>query len=334
MKARATLLALALALGCQDAPSLMGELVEPEFIEPSPPVLAPEGSLLREPLQPLPERLSQAGLYLQLPDRQLVPDAAVPYEPVWPLWSSGSDKQRFVVLPQGEVIDNRGEPWGFPVGTLLFKTFAYDQTPVETRLMRKTAADEWDYEVYAWDDDGADATRLDIALPVPVPAAIGNHTIPARLDCRSCHESSTSVVLGLSELQLAPVLEALDERGLLAAAPPAVPATIEHEDDTTRRVLGWLQADCVHCHNGSDGPSSSFDLRAEVALDNLVDAESDSSGSAGGIRVIPGDPEASLMFRAISGQGDDSEVKAMPPVGIDALDDDSIALVRRWIEGL
>ncbi|MEM9459852.1 MAG: c-type cytochrome domain-containing protein [Myxococcota bacterium] len=325
---------LGLVGGCQQSDSLTGYLGELEQIQPSPPILAPEGSLLREPLQPLPARLSEVGLYLALPEREQVPDVALPYEPVWPLWSSGSDKQRFVVLPEGEVIDNRVVPWVLPVGTLLFKTFTYDDWPVETRLMRQIAIGEWEYEVYAWADDGLDATLVDITLPVPVDAPIGTHTIPARLDCRSCHESSDSAVLGVSELQLAPMLDALDEQGALAIAPPAIPATIEHEDDTTRRILGWLHADCVHCHNGSDGPSSSYDLRADVALTNLVGAESDSSGSAGGIRVIPGDPEGSLLFRAISGQGDDAEVKVMPPFGVDARDEVSIALVRQWIEGL
>ena len=109
-------------------------------------------------------------------------------------------------------------------------------------------------------------------------------------------------------------------------------AAIEHADDTTRRVLGWLHGDCVHCHNGLDGPSSSFDLRADVALQNLVGVESDDSASAGGIRVVPGDPDTSLMFLAIAGQGDD--VKAMPPVGVDVRDAAAVDLVRTWIEGL
>ena len=302
--------------------------------ESEPPRVAPEGSLLRDPLQPVPELLSEVGLYLELPDLDVVPDAALGYEPVWPLWSNGSDKQRFLVLPEGEVIDDTGKPWVFPAGTLLFKTFSYDGRPLETRLLRKTAALEWDYEVYLWAEDGSDATLADIELPLPVDAAVGTHTIPARLDCRSCHESSESVVLGVSELQLAPRLTELFEQGLLAAPPPATPAAIEHEDETTRQVLGWLHGDCVHCHNGSDGPSSSYDLRADVALGNLIGVESDSSGSAGGVRVIPGDPEGSLLYRAISAEGDTTEVKLMPPVGVDVLDDASIALVRQWIEGL
>jgi hypothetical protein len=278
--------------------------------------------------------LSQTGLYLALPDRAVVPDAAIAYEPVWPLWSNGSDKARFFVLPEGGTIDNTITPWMFPDGTLLFKTFAYATQPVETRLIRRARGGEWEYAVYRWESDGTDATLIDIDLPVPVEAAIGTHTIPARLDCRSCHESAASVVLGLDELQLAPLLDDLAEAGVFAAPVPEFPIAIEHDDDTTRRVLGWLQADCVHCHNGSDGPSSSFDLRADVALENLVDVESDSSGSAGGIRVVPGDPGASLMFQAISGEGDVSDVKLMPPVGVDVRDTAAVELVRTWIEAL
>src|SRR5688572_6966797 len=60
------------------------------------PLVAPEGSLLRDPFIALPRRLSETGLYLSLPDRTIVPDAAIAYEPLWPLWSNGSDKQRFL----------------------------------------------------------------------------------------------------------------------------------------------------------------------------------------------------------------------------------------------
>ncbi|MEC9071348.1 MAG: hypothetical protein VX938_03175, partial [Myxococcota bacterium] len=59
-------------------------------------------------------------------DRSQVDVRAIPYTPSWPLWSSGSDKERFVVLPEGSSIQNpSGEPWTFPPGTLLFKTFSF-----------------------------------------------------------------------------------------------------------------------------------------------------------------------------------------------------------------
>ena len=319
-------LACALAIVCACA----GPEPEPE------PLIAPEGSLLRDPLMdPLPERLSEVGLYLALPSREVVPDAALGYAPRYPLWTNGSDKSRFLVLPEGETIDNRADPWGFPPGTLVFKTFAYAERAVETRLLRKTADGEWDYAVYLWLEDGSDATLLDIDLPVPVSigAPIGTHTIPARLDCRTCHESADAEVIGFDALQLGEAITDLDARGVFRVAPELV-APIEHEDETTARVLQWLHADCVHCHNGGDGSSSSFDLRADVALANLIGVESTDSGSAGGVRVIPGNPSESLMFRAFAGEGDVDGVKAMPPLGVDVRDAASVELVREWIEAL
>ena len=290
-------------------------------------------SFFDDPTGALPDRLSALDLH---PDRPPPPELRA-YDPVWPLWSSGSDKARLMFLP-GPIDTTAPQAWEFPIGTVLFKTFAYAHRPVETRVVRRLAT-RWSYDVYLWSDDGADADLLPLDTSVQVDLvdegghAIA-HRVPNRLDCRTCHESAPHPVLGVSELQLDDdALAALDADGLRSAPSPA-PARIRHDDPTTRDVLGLLHGNCVHCHNGTTGVSASFDLRHPVALANTVNQPTASSASAAGIRVVPRAPQDSILFLAFSGETSDPEVKTMPPLGIDRRDTAGIELVRRWITEL
>lgn len=312
-----TLLALCLLAACSE--------------DDSPP------TLFDDSLAELPETMAEVGLFTRDGDFDAVHGDAAPYTPTWELWSSGSVKKRHVYVPDGTSITRSGETLVFPPGTLLFKTFGYPDgdglMPIETRVLRMNAEAEWEYAVYAW-DDASSATLVDNTEPIVVATpGGGTHTIPAHLDCRGCHESAFSFALGWDDIQLAESAAALVDAGILADD-AVQPAVIEAEDDLTRDVLGSLYGNCVHCHNDSGGPSSSFDLRPDVALANVIDAPTDSSATAPGIRVVPGSPEDSVLFLAFSGETEDPEVKDMPPMGIDARDLDSIELLRTWIETL
>ena len=78
------------------------------------------------------------------------------------------------MLPLGAQIDNAPEqPWDFPVGTLLFKTFSFFEAsgqtrPTETRLMRRMEDGDWDYGVWLWNEAGDDADLLEIKKTLPV----------------------------------------------------------------------------------------------------------------------------------------------------------------------
>src|SRR5690606_10428277 len=202
----------------------------------------------------------------------------------------------------------------------------------------------WQYGVYVWDKAGRSATLGDLSSTVPVPVRIEDehfeHVIPAKLDCRKCHESADHAVLGFSELQLnAPFgesdrsqLDALTAAGVLDAAPESA-AAIVHSDPLTREALGYLTGNCVHCHNGGDGPSSAFDLRHAAAIDNLVDQPAEGE-LATGVRVVPGHPERSVLFRALRRDLEDLDVQPMPPVGVDRVDQGALDLFEAWIRSL
>jgi len=263
----------------------------------------------------LPETLSELGLYPAMPSRDASHPRAIAYTPRYPLWSNGSEKERFVVLPEGETIDMSAEEPVFPEGTLLFKTFAYDGAAIETRVLRLEGG-EWIYAVYQWSGD--DATRLDLRAPVPLEDPL--HEIPSRLDCVGCHESDPNPALGFDALQLADQLDALPVEG-------ATPRSLDEEPEA---VLGYFVGNCVHCHNGVAGPNNGFDLRPEVAVSNLVGVETMASGVPRGLRVAPGDPESSVVYQALL----DADGFAMPPSGVQVRDTDFAATLADWIRSL
>ncbi len=301
------------------------------------------GSLFSEPLGDLPERLSEVGLYRDLP-RLSASSRALPYEPGYPLWSDGGTKQRYLVLPKGTRIDASDGEYRLPPGSLLFKTFSFltEQSPdapqpIETRVLRATS-EGWELAAYAWNQEGTDATLLDLKKPQPVAVLADDgtpfeHLIPNRLECRQCHESAANQVLGFNELQLAKSgdLERLAPH--MNPPPPEPPAALPEQGPLTTQVLGYLVGNCVHCHNGSNGAASSFDLRPEVALSNLIDQPTASSATAAGIRVVPGEPDQSVMYLALAGSRA-GEVKEMPPLGVAVRDASAAVLLREWIEAL
>ncbi len=298
--------------------------------------------LIDDPLADFPERISRTGIYPDPGRRSEIAVEAFEYVPRFPLWSNGLAKQRGIVLPPGETLTLSEGQFEFPMGTLIYKTFAGEDSVVETRLLRRTD-DDWDYAVYRWDEQGQDAELLDGRKDIETSAETEwgevQHTIPGRLTCRQCHESSTSFVLGFQPEQLLDAdggleqLQQLQEAGFLAEV-PEVSDPVADVEGLTKDVLGYFLGNCTHCHNGENGIASSYDMRPAAALDNLVGQPTESSATAVGTRVVPGDPSQSVMFAAVSGETDDPEVKLMPPVGVNFIDPEGVELLRRWIESL
>jgi hypothetical protein len=292
----------------------------------------------------LPSKLSELGLYPNAPSLTSAP-GAIDYAPGYPLWSDGGEKHRSIVLPEGERIDNTDvDNYGFPVGTALFKTFAFrtpnsraQTVPVETRVLR-LSDDGWTVAAYAWNEAGTDADLLDLRRGVTREVLsdaddVVEHSIPSRLECRQCHESSPSEVLGINELQLAKS-GSLHDLAPRFSAPPRKPyAALPEHGPLTSAVLGYFVGNCVHCHNGTNGAASSFDLRPAVALQNIVDQPTASSATADGIRVTPGKPDESVLYLGVKA-GTELEVKDMPPLGVALRDASAIDQLSAWITAL
>jgi hypothetical protein len=302
--------------------------------------------LVEDPLGPMPYKLSQTGIFKSL--RKLEPiERAIRYEPEWPLWTNGSAKYRWLLLPDGKKIDNSERAsWVFPEGTLFWKTFGYPDggfpARVETRILRKARAG-WEYHVYQWWDGDADLLPLERRVRVQAATGDGNklaHEIPSRFDCRTCHESNLTPVIGFDELRLntsdagGSQLAQLEAAGLFAHPLPAQPESVAHSDELTRQVLGYLHGNCAHCHNQGASSMSTLDLSHKHALANIAGVATEATGQAAGIRVQPGAPEQSILYLAFSAAQGVADLEPMPPIGVQLRDEQTIELLRDWIVAL
>jgi hypothetical protein len=319
---------------------------------------APAGTPAAEP----PASLRDTGLYVDFDGRAVDP-ALLAFTPQYPLWTDGAAKRRWISLPPGTAIDaSDPDAWMFPVGTRFWKEFAFGGRPIETRFIERRP-DGWLYAAYRWTEDGRDA-------PLAPPRGVGGtyplaggraHAIPAVTDCRVCHESGRTPVLGFSLLQLSPDRDpgalhvepgaaALDladlvAAGLLVGLPPALlgtPPAIAGRTATERAALGYLHGNCGHCHN-ADGPLArlALELRhvtgaaAEPGVATtvgrpVVDPAPGQSPDAT-LRIAPGDPARSVVLQRIASRW---AALQMPPLGTEIVDADAADLIRRWIAGL
>jgi mono/diheme cytochrome c family protein len=304
--------------------------------------------------------LRDTGLYADW-DTKRVDAAKIRFSPQYPLWTDGAVKTRWMELPPGTFIDaSNPDVWQFPVGSRFWKEFTFSRR-AETRLIEHTA-EGWKYATYAWNDDETEALLVPergIARSVVIRGDV-RHGIPSRSDCRSCHEGSPQRILGFSTLQLsadrdpnAPhaeplpdggvTLRTLVERGLVRGLPahladgaPRIAATTA----TTRAALGYLHGNCGYCHTRTGELASlKFSLQYPFtepfeyppALETTIGHISKyvpSMWDAPGERVRPSDPDRSVLaFR----MGSRNPVSQMPPLGSRLVDEEAVALIRKWI---
>jgi len=294
---------------------------------------------------PLPVWLSETGIYADGAGTVPGPGAVV-YVPAHPLFSNGADKERLLFLPPGVRItpeDDPAAPWAFPVGTVLVKSFSFDdvddragEVKLETRILARRA-EGWLYALYHWNADGTEAAlaRADWrATPLRLTDAAGTtfeYTLPGRLECRGCHEApGLTPVLGLARWQVPAALTEVFSRPPAAADVGAFARTPAETE-----ALGYFVGNCAYCHNGRDtSENAAFSLEPPDAVGNTVEQETDSSASGVGVRVVPGDPEGSAIFEAVvlaRAADYPGDLKPMPPFGIDRVDPHAAQLMRRWI---
>ena len=224
---------------------------------PPPPDMMPDAN----PLEPA--TLFGTGLCVDPACTQISPDVH-PYTPAYPLWADAASKHRWIYLPPGTQIDTSDpDYWKFPQGTKIWKEFDVDTVRVETRYIAKVGpgdkATDWFYVAYQWNATNDDTT----AQPMGVMNANGTtHDIPARFECKQCHEALLPTrILGFGAIQLDWANPSTDEldldrlaaAGLLTQNPPgaASPHYPLPGDATQQAALGYLHANCGHCHNPS-----------------------------------------------------------------------------------
>lgn len=295
----------------------------------------------------LPRLLSQTGLYRADAFGELNPEVR-PFTPQYVLWSDGAAKRRWLRLPPGAAIDaSSPDAWQFPPGTRLWKEFAHDGRPVETRYIERLADGRWRFASYVWNEDGRDAVLAPAAGIAALPARgapDGRYEVPGHDDCRACHESAAVPVLGASAVQLSAELRRLVDEGWLRGLPAAMlarPPRIAATSPGERAALGYLHANCGHCHNDDGMPAPVRLVLAQRASDPLRSRERvlrTTVDIAGRFRspaladttkrVVAGHPAASTL--ALRMRSRDPRLQ-MPPLGTRVPDPEGLALIERWI---
>ncbi len=307
----------------------------------------------------IPTLLSETGLFGP-PSAVRSPQS---FSPQYPLWTDGASKRRWVSLPEGTTIDvSDPDHWVFPDDTRFWKEFAFGGRKVETRLLWKRNG-EWTFASYAWNEDQTNAILVpETGLTTNVEVAPGRrHRIPSTAECRACHVSGRTEILGFTALQLsddrdphALHAEALTDdmvtlRTLLAerrmspvrtewlTTPPRIPAP----DAQTRSVLGYLSTNCGSCHNAtSEIATLDLVLKAGLAEPTPCPASLATTLDHPGRWQVPRVPVGTSR-RLAPGHADLSTVVArmrsrkpssqMPPLGTVVVDEAAVALLTAWI---
>jgi hypothetical protein len=317
-----------------------------------------EDGIDADPLRPA--TLAGTGLCVDLACTQISADVHE-YTPQFGLWSDTATKRRWMYLPPGTTIDTSNmDFWVFPVGTKFWKEFTRDGTRVETRYITKLLADDnapnaWFYVTYAWDPTQDDTTMA------PPSTGIENangtqHDIPSRANCKRCHEGiKPSRVLGFQAIQLDYASDKLDLDDLISmnmlsvnpagAASPhfGVPVTGLPGSAVDRAALGYMHANCGHCHNptSSTHDSTPLELRLETTKLGTVAATPayTTAHDVTGMTVVyngmpytkiwaPTDPDHSLLLVRLNAT---TSPPKMPEIGTEMVDPAGDAAIRAWV---
>lgn len=278
--------------------------------------------------------LSETGLYKNIDAKELAPDL-IAYEPEYKLWSDGAEKRRWLRLPPNTAIDTSDmDHWRFPVGTMLFKEFSSEGKRIETRVLARLGPDPDDYFMgaFVWNDDESDA---EFTRDGEENVRGTEHDVPETKRCFTCHNGEPGRVLGYSAVQQPAAEAPLGDS-------PEVPYTIPG-DDTARRALGYLHANCGNCHNptGTSRTDTNLTLRLEVDEHTVEDTAIYASAVGTELdhwlhrgyaaRIAPGEPEQSAVLARMASR--DKDVM-MPPFATEVVDEAGVALVRQWIAAL
>lgn len=319
-----------------------------------------------------PRLLSQTGLYSDAA-RLTIDVRNRTFSPQYPLWSDGATKRRWVQLPGGSQINVANlERWELPLGTKFWKEFSLNGRKVETRLLWQTGKNRWIFASYAWNDAQTDAVLAsENGLANVAEVAAGKrHSIPSVTECRACHDSGRTEILGFNGLQLSTdrdpnalhgepltddmvTVRTLVDEGLITPRRPqwiTAPPRIAASSPQTRTALGYLSTNCGSCHNrdssiaklglilkdavtdtGADQPSVSSTPECSAAIATTVGQR--------GHWVVPEAPEQSRMINP--GHPESSAIlrrmksrhpiSQMPPIGTVVADREAVDLLTSWV---
>lgn len=286
-----------------------------------------------------------------------------PFEPRYGLWTDGAAKERFVYLPPGTQIDTSDpDNWVYPVGTRLYKSFYQGGVRLETRLLEKTSDSTgpggWAMRAFRWNlarDQVTEVTRAGVAERQNVLGT--DHDIPSEAQCIECHSGLRDTAIGFSAIQLnhpdaGVTLQDLMDEGLLTDSIAPADARVPG-DATQSAALGYLHANCGHCHHAPLPVSppametchtaaciAGLHLWVDVGIATAETTDAYLTGAnqlssfplpTAPCRIHPGNPDTSALVVRMSARGGPTQ---MPPLGTEVAHVEGTDAVRAWIATL
>jgi uncharacterized repeat protein (TIGR03806 family) len=295
----------------------------------------------------------------------------IPYQVNSPLWSDSADKRRGMVIPAGQTVHVKdcsvapGEclqgpadtgKWLFPVGTVMLKSFLFDDKVVETRLFVRHDAQTWVGYSYQWDEAQTDATivpdeRRTVLFDTGTRSV--SWTYPSRTDCMKCHNPAGGFTLGPETRQMNRTDSGLNQIDRLAALPffeqaPSTPyqaalatpfsaGAAAESAAIADEARSYLHANCAFCHRPDDLDLGEVDvdLRFDVALKATrlcnADPVKGDQGVPSAKLLIAGQPQQSITWLRMNALPNNGR---MPQVGTYQVHVAGVHLIGDWISSL
>jgi len=301
----------------------------------------------------MPQTLAETGLCLDAGCTQISPDA-IPYRPRFELYSDGATKKRWIQIPTGMQINTTDmDYWEFPVGTKIWKEFTRGTTRVETRVIMRVGPgntpQDWYYAAYVWNAT-QDATVF--AEFGEMNANGTQHDVPARFQCKTCHENNKpSRILGFSALSLDfdGAAGDLDLADLVAGnkltvnpsgSSPYFPfEALDTSDEYT--AITYMHANCGHCHNPNTTVSTT-NIRLRLTVGTVATTTSTPVYTTA-VDTTALLPVASHTLVIDSGSSststlidrfDATDGTRMPQLGVETPDGTASTMLKAWIDSL
>lgn len=319
-----------------------------------------------------PERLSEWGI-MDWSSFEPAPNNQV-YDLTVPLFSDYAHKLRTLYLPPGTKANyHPTDSFDFPVGTVVSKTFLYEQNPdgrlnlqarwdgnpatlnnprlIETRLLVKQSHG-WDALPYVWQGDDAFLDITGELLRLETSQDTLNYLVPSRNQCASCHATNHTTgeiqPIGLKArhlnrahpLHTANQLTAMVNEGRLDRKADEIPTNAHWTDNRaslSHRARSYLDINCGHCHN----PQGAADTSGL-----LLDYQAHSLAELGQCKapIAAGRGSGGRMFSIVPGKPEASIMTfrmestnpaiMMPELGRSLVHVEGAALIRDWVASL
>ena len=180
-----------------------------------------------------------------------------------------------------------------------------------------------------------------------------SYHVPSTTECDQCHEGRGDRVLGFELISLAQpgakgvTLETLVDEDLLTEKP--VIDEVDIGDDGTGKAaeaLGWLHINCgVSCHNDTTNSEAyqtglrlkldpaKLDGRSSLGFDAIATTVNKAATTPrwnSGLRIVPGNPEDSLLYQLVSVRKTGKN-NQMPPIATRIVPKDEVEMIADWI---